>query len=169
MLTRIRPLIGALIRMIRPGLGSRALWLVGRSARFGRGGEGRIAAESVEPALLTRADVFVIWERNVYYVKYYYKWCSRMDDRSKDLWIYIYIMWNCWTVINVCQNTWLKCTCWGIIPSYALWMCRRGGASVDWINPLNCNQELSLFLLPLLGSATYVSYEIPIWHQCLKV
>ena len=71
MRTSIRPLIGALIRMIRPGLGSRALWLVGRSARFGRGGEGRIAAESVEPALLTRADVFVIWERNVDYVKCY--------------------------------------------------------------------------------------------------
>ena len=39
-------------------------------------------------ALLTRADVFVIWERNVDYVKCY-KWCSRMDDRIKDLWIYI--------------------------------------------------------------------------------
>ena len=45
------PLIGWPIRTVRPGGGG--------------GGEGRIAAESVEPALLTRADVFVIWERNV--------------------------------------------------------------------------------------------------------
>ena len=36
-----------------------------------------------------------------------------------------------WERHSVCQNTWLKCTCWGIIPSYALWMCRRGGASDD--------------------------------------
>ena len=34
-----------------------------------------------------------------------------------------------YTVINVCQ-TWLKCALWGIIPSYSLWSCGRGGASV---------------------------------------
>ena len=36
------------------------------------------------------------------------------------------------TVINVCQNYVgiIKCIRWGIIPSYALWLCGRGGASV---------------------------------------
>ena len=34
-------------------------------------GKGRVAGESVEPELLTRADVFVIWEQNVDYVKCY--------------------------------------------------------------------------------------------------
>ena len=47
------PLIGSPIRTIRPG------W------------ECKVARESVEPELLTRAEVFVIWERNVDYVKCY--------------------------------------------------------------------------------------------------
>ena len=35
-----------------------------------------------------------------------------------------------YTVNMMYVHTWLKCALWGIIPSYALWSCGRGGASV---------------------------------------
>ena len=50
---------------------------------FGRDWGDRFATESVFFELLTRQDVFVIWEQNVDYVNCY-KWCSRINDRSKD-------------------------------------------------------------------------------------
>ena len=62
MRTRIRPLIGALIRMIRPGMGIKPGSLIGSivSHDSGEAGGDRIATESVFFELLTRLDVFVI-------------------------------------------------------------------------------------------------------------
>ena len=47
-------------------------------------------------------------------------------------------MWDCINCkYDVCSpRTWLKCALWGSIPSYALWSCGRGGASLlnTWFN-----------------------------------
>ena len=129
MRTGIRLLIGALICLFaRDGEAGPFDWLA-HLAWFGRGWGNRIAADAVWPALLTRADVFVIWERNVDYVKCYW-WCSWMNDITRTCeYIYIVKLLNC---RFMCVKIRGLIALVGVkISSYAWWLCRRSG--VDFV------------------------------------